>query len=161
VAVDPSREIAQRDLMRALAASGSYAAALQTYRELRLHLHWELNAEPDPETRALFEEIRAEAQSKAATGGPRRGAVVLGDAATRVSGDGPRKPEPLCPPAAERNEGNEAATVTFLFSDIAGSARLWEGHPDARRLALERHEAILRDAVETNRGHVFKTAGDT
>jgi DNA-binding SARP family transcriptional activator len=65
VAVDPSREGAQRELMRALAVSGSYAAALQTYRELRLHLHRELNAEPDPQARALFDQIRSATRPQA------------------------------------------------------------------------------------------------
>jgi DNA-binding SARP family transcriptional activator len=55
VAVDPLRERAQRALMRALAADGNFAAALLTFRELRLLLHRELNAEPDPETQALFQ----------------------------------------------------------------------------------------------------------
>jgi predicted ATPase/DNA-binding SARP family transcriptional activator/class 3 adenylate cyclase len=152
VAVDAAREPAQRDLMRALAARGSYAAAIQTYRELRLYLHSELNAEPDPETRALFDEIRAEAQSRAATG-------RLAGPAPRASGDGTRRPDPLFRPVAERSQGKEATTVTFLFIDIAGSPRLWEGQPDAMRLALERHDAFLRDPIQTNAGHVFKTAG--
>ena len=51
-------------------------------------------------------------------------------------------------------------TVTFLFTDIEGSTRLWEGHRDAMRLALARHDALLRAAIESNRGVVFKTIGD-
>jgi predicted ATPase/DNA-binding SARP family transcriptional activator len=70
VTVDPLRESAQRALMQALAAGGSYAAALQTYRELRLLLHRELNAGPDPETQALFQRIRAEARCRSATVSP-------------------------------------------------------------------------------------------
>jgi non-specific serine/threonine protein kinase len=66
VAVDPLRETAQRALMGALAAAGNYAAAGMTYRDLRLHLHRELNAEPAPETAALYEEIRAQARQRAA-----------------------------------------------------------------------------------------------
>jgi predicted ATPase/DNA-binding SARP family transcriptional activator len=65
VAVDPLRETAQRALMQALAAGGNYGAALLAYRELRLRLHRELNAEPDAETRALFQRLRAEARAKA------------------------------------------------------------------------------------------------
>lgn len=69
VAEDPLRESAYRGLMRALAASGNHAAATESYRELRLRLHRELNAEPDAETRALFEEIRSEARRRAGAGG--------------------------------------------------------------------------------------------
>jgi DNA-binding SARP family transcriptional activator len=68
VSVDPFRESAQRSLMQAQAAGGNYAAAGQTFRELRLLLHRELNAEPAPETHALYQRIRAEARSKAALG---------------------------------------------------------------------------------------------
>jgi predicted ATPase/class 3 adenylate cyclase len=51
-------------------------------------------------------------------------------------------------------------TVTFLFTDIEGSTRLWEQHPDAMRLALARHDSLLRAAVEAHDGSVFKTMGD-
>ena len=51
-------------------------------------------------------------------------------------------------------------TVTFLFTDLEGSTRLWEDHPDEMQEALARHDAILRDAIESHRGHVVKTTGD-
>src|SRR5712691_6570302 len=51
-------------------------------------------------------------------------------------------------------------TVTFLFTDIEGSTRLWEQHPEAMRAALARHDALLRQAIEARGGHVFKTMGD-
>jgi predicted ATPase/class 3 adenylate cyclase len=51
-------------------------------------------------------------------------------------------------------------TVTFLFTDLEGSTRLWEDHPDAMQDALARHDAILRDAIESHDGHVVKTTGD-
>jgi len=51
-------------------------------------------------------------------------------------------------------------TVTFLFTDLEGSTRLWEQHPDAMRDALARHDEILREAVEKRGGHVVKTTGD-
>jgi DNA-binding SARP family transcriptional activator len=70
VAVDPLRETAQRALMQALAAGGNYAAAVLAYRELRLLLHRELNAEPDPETTALFQQIRDEARRRGAAAAP-------------------------------------------------------------------------------------------
>ncbi len=51
-------------------------------------------------------------------------------------------------------------TVTFLFTDIVGSTRLWEQFPRQMGPALERHDALLRDAVLGCGGHVFKTVGD-
>jgi predicted ATPase/class 3 adenylate cyclase len=51
-------------------------------------------------------------------------------------------------------------TVTFLFSDIEGSTRLWEQHPEAMKAVLARHDAILRQAVAANEGYVVKTTGD-
>ena len=51
-----------------------------------------------------------------------------------------------------------AGTVTFLFTDIEGSTRLWEAHPDAMRLALARHDALLKAAIESHGGLVFKTS---
>lgn len=51
-------------------------------------------------------------------------------------------------------------TVTFLFTDIEGSTRLWESHPAEMRQALYRHDSIIRDAVEATNGVVFRTVGD-
>ena len=51
-------------------------------------------------------------------------------------------------------------TVTFLFTDIEGSTRLWEQHPAAMRIARARHEALLRQAIVAHGGAVFKTVGD-
>src|SRR5438067_5152498 len=51
-------------------------------------------------------------------------------------------------------------TITFLFTDIEGSSRLWEQHSEAMRAALARHDAILREACESRGGFVFKTIGD-
>ena len=43
-------------------------------------------------------------------------------------------------------------TVTFLFTDLEGSTRLWEEHPDAMRDVLARHDEILRTAVDAHDG---------
>jgi hypothetical protein len=51
-------------------------------------------------------------------------------------------------------------TLTFLFTDIEGSTKLWERHPEAMQIALARHDEILRDATEQHGGYVFKTVGD-
>jgi predicted ATPase/class 3 adenylate cyclase len=143
VGVDPLREGAQRALMQVLAAGGNYGAALLAYRELRLRLHRELNAEPDPETKALFQQIRAEARRRAQAIPPSQSFPATA-------------PAPRLPPSLLVTEG----TVTFLFTDIEGSTRLWEQHPESIRHALSRHDALLRHAIESQGGEVFKTVGD-
>jgi predicted ATPase/class 3 adenylate cyclase len=51
-------------------------------------------------------------------------------------------------------------TLTFLFTDIEGSTKLWESHPDVMQTALARHDEILRGTTEQHGGYVFKTVGD-
>jgi predicted ATPase/class 3 adenylate cyclase len=51
-------------------------------------------------------------------------------------------------------------TVTFLFTDIEGSTKLWGQYPEAMKAALARHDALLRAAIEAQGGYVFKTVGD-
>ncbi|HKH38771.1 MAG TPA: adenylate/guanylate cyclase domain-containing protein, partial [Rubrobacter sp.] len=53
-----------------------------------------------------------------------------------------------------------SGTVTFLFTDIEGSSRMWEESPATMRAALARHDEILRSVIEAHGGHVFKTVGD-
>ena len=52
------------------------------------------------------------------------------------------------------------AALTFLFTDIEGSTRLWELHPEAMRRALADHDDLLRKIVEAHDGRVFKHSGD-
>jgi predicted ATPase/class 3 adenylate cyclase len=51
-------------------------------------------------------------------------------------------------------------TVTFLFTDLESSTRLWEQHPAGMRDALARHDEILRNAVTRRDGVVVKSTGD-
>lgn len=53
-----------------------------------------------------------------------------------------------------------SGTVTFLFTDVEGSTRLWERDRGAMGTALGRHDEILRAAIGAHRGYVFSTAGD-
>lgn len=62
---DALRESAQRGLMNALASDGSFAAATQCYRDFRILLRREMNADPDPETVALYRELREKARQAA------------------------------------------------------------------------------------------------
>ncbi len=51
-------------------------------------------------------------------------------------------------------------TITFLFTDIEGSTRLWERQASEMSRALARHDQLVREAIEGRDGYVFKTVGD-
>jgi predicted ATPase/class 3 adenylate cyclase len=51
-------------------------------------------------------------------------------------------------------------TVTFLFTDIEGSTKMWEQDSSSMQVALARHDEILRRVTEEHGGYVFKTVGD-
>jgi predicted ATPase/class 3 adenylate cyclase len=57
--------------------------------------------------------------------------------------------------------GVPAGTVTFAFSDVEGSTRLWQEHPDHMGAALACHEEVVRRLVDAHRGYVFSTGGDS
>jgi predicted ATPase/class 3 adenylate cyclase len=53
-----------------------------------------------------------------------------------------------------------SGTVTFLFTDLCDSTRLWEEHPDEMRAAVWRHDVLVRSCVENHGGAVVKSTGD-
>ena len=51
-------------------------------------------------------------------------------------------------------------TVAFLFTDIEGSTALWERDRSAMATAVDRHLAVLRQAIESQHGVLYKVVGD-
>lgn len=51
-------------------------------------------------------------------------------------------------------------TVTFLFTDVVGSTRLWESHADAMREALPRHDEIAQQIAAEHGGEVVRSRGE-
>lgn len=51
-------------------------------------------------------------------------------------------------------------TVTFLFTDIEGSTKLAQDHPDTWEKLRYRHNEILKSAIESHKGYVFEIVGD-
>lgn len=47
-----------------------------------------------------------------------------------------------------------------MFTDVEGSTRLWQSHPEQMAAALARHDELLRAAIVVHHGYVFSTAGD-
>jgi len=78
-------------------------------------------------------------------------AAAEGTAAPRRSAAGPGEPG-----EAELPDG----TVTFAFTDIEGSTRLWETDPAAMARSLVLHNEMLDAAFGHHGGVVFSTMGD-
>jgi predicted ATPase/class 3 adenylate cyclase len=77
--------------------------------------------------------------------------ATIGTAAPRPSPAGP----------GESGEAElPAGTVTFLFTDIEGSTRLWETEPAAMARSLVLHNETLHAAFARHGGVVFSTMGD-
>lgn len=53
-----------------------------------------------------------------------------------------------------------AGTVTFLLTDIEGSSKLWDQHPEAMSEALARHDQLVTEAVERHGGRLPKAQGE-
>ena len=53
-----------------------------------------------------------------------------------------------------------SGTVTFLLTDIEGSTRRWQEHPDAMRVALARHDQLLVRGIEDHDGTVLTERGE-
>jgi predicted ATPase/class 3 adenylate cyclase len=51
-------------------------------------------------------------------------------------------------------------TVTFLFTDIEGSTRLWEQHSEAMRDAMARHDVLAAAVIEQHAGTLVKSRGE-
>ncbi len=51
--------------------------------------------------------------------------------------------------------------VTFLFTDVEGSTRLWAADTQATARSFVIHDKIVRDAIESAGGYVFGVAGDS
>src|SRR5262245_58078661 len=52
-------------------------------------------------------------------------------------------------------------TVTFLFTDIAGSTKLAQENAEALPVLLTWHKEILNQAIAAHHGHIFQVVGDS
>jgi predicted ATPase/class 3 adenylate cyclase len=132
----PYREDLWGARMRALYRSGRRSDALSAFRELRRTLATELGLEPSSDLHRLDDMILAEDKS--------------------LDWAGPEGARP----AASRLDSAHSGVATFLFTDLVESTAAWSD--DAKRMsqALLRHNALLRQGIESNGGLVAKHTGD-
>jgi predicted ATPase/class 3 adenylate cyclase len=68
-----------------------------------------------------------------------------------------RHPTPLVPASSR---GLPGGTLTFLFTDVEGSTRLWDLEPAAARVALARHDALIDACVQEHDGILVRPRGE-
>lgn len=99
LALDPLHESTVRRLMRLYAGTDRRSTAIQLYRTLSDALRADLNAQPEAETRALFEEISRGGQADSSAVDARPPVVAI----ARPSDSSPRpRPTPIEQPASEQ-----------------------------------------------------------
>ncbi len=127
----PFREGLWALLMTALYRDGRQADALGAYRRARGHLVDELGVEPGPRLREIE-------------------ALIL--AHDERLDRAPVEPTVVTAPTG---------TVTFGFSDIEESPRLWAANRQAMAIAVRRHDELVRSIAADHGGHVFSSGGDS
>ncbi|MGH9214277.1 MAG: AfsR/SARP family transcriptional regulator, partial [Acidimicrobiales bacterium] len=128
----PFREGLWALLMTALYRVGRQADALAAYRRARQHLVEQLGVEPGPRLRELESSILGHDEQ------------LRFDRAARGSA-----------------LGLPTGTVTFGFSDVEDSSRLWSTHRHQTAEAMARHDELVRAVVQRHGGYVFATGGDS
>jgi predicted ATPase/class 3 adenylate cyclase len=131
IAAYPLRERLWAHYMSALYLDGRQADALRAFQRLRQYLGDELGIAPSRDIVELEARIVRQEDLR-----PFPGAAPVG----AMPGSTP--------------------TLTFMFTDLETSTRMWEEHQAAMQRALARHDDLMRDAVEYHGGRVVKTTGD-
>jgi DNA-binding SARP family transcriptional activator len=132
----PLRERLWRSMMLALYRSGRQSEALSAYQKLRSTLVEEMGVDPSQALEQLQQAIL--------------------NRSPELESSAPRS-DPVGVPAAEVRPGG---VVTFLLTDIEGSAALWENDPESASRAVERHEKIIAAAVADHAGTLIKSKGE-
>lgn len=122
VRIDPLAENARRRLMRAWAALGERNIALRHYQDFTEWLKREICAEPDPETRVLYQQLRAEASDPPHPSPP----SFRNTPEPRMAPQGPDISAPPAPPPELEADETPDRPPPPPFMDAAGEPKLVE-----------------------------------
>jgi DNA-binding SARP family transcriptional activator len=164
VAIEPSNERAQRDLMEALARQGRYTDALRQYRACRDALRRDLDVAPEAATEALHRELLRRRRAMP-VGDEDRDARSAAQASAVESIEGDDAGRSVTKPAAETKRGEapgttlrEAVILVARIGEVRGGA----DDPEAARSALAIAHARIASVVGRHGGCVDRaTEGET
>ena len=142
----PLRERPRAQLMLALYRNGQHAEALRAYHAFRVQLAEEVGLEPSSSLQELQDSIVLQRSELAWT---EAAAPAIGESARR----GPDQ-------RSRADESMPSGLVTFVFTDIEGSTRLFRRLKDDYASVLERHRKLIRGAVEPLGGVEVNVEGD-
>lgn len=150
LAIDPLQEDVHRTLMRIHLAEGRRASALHQFETCRDLLERELQIEPEAETRALAESIRAE-ESRGST--DREPAVMesSGSEAPAISGS----------PGPRSSFAGEVRPVTVLFAGLSADDNGGSIDIEQQQRLSGRFTDWVARSVSKYGGRVEKQLGDT
>jgi DNA-binding SARP family transcriptional activator/TolB-like protein len=175
--LDPLNENAHRTLMRAYAAQGRHNAALKQFEVCRDILDRELHVQPEPETLALHDRLRAGRRSK--DGGRIENApridVAQGLQALGIDFSLPQKPSIILLPLKDLSENGELGhfaegiridlqsalvKISGLFVIAAGNASLYasrDAHPEqvSQEMGVR---YVFEGSTQGNKGQIRVTA---
>ena len=139
----PFREGLWALLMTALYTVGRQAEALAAYRKARENLVEQLGVEPGPRLRDL------------------EAMILHHDAQLSVRETPASVSTPVSVSVSRSVASIPTGTVTFGFSDVEGSARLWGKDPHRAGSAIARHDDLIRSVAVDHGGYVFVSGGDS
>lgn len=142
-------------LMLAYHRSGRPADALRAYGDLRLRLGAELGIEPSNDLRRLESELLDGGPNEPTP--PTRAPPTPSPAQRKQSTDA-NASAPIVP--ATEAVDLPSGMVTFLLSDVVGSTRLWEDHPNHMAASLELHDHLFATSIADAGGRLLKSKGE-
>ncbi len=87
--------------------------------------------------------------------------IAIMSPAALAAGTDPAADKPVDPYVTKRvGVAPPTGTITFLFTELLDTARLWEQHGEAMKDVIVRHDSVLREAMDFHQGHIFKTTGE-
>jgi predicted ATPase/class 3 adenylate cyclase len=146
----PYQEQFRGQHMLALYRGGRQSEALRSFQELRTLLVDELGVDPSSALQTLEQRILEQDES-----------LLVGiDPLIHKPAPADGRADQIDSTGVSPGQSLPSGVVTFLFTDVEDSTRLWADDHDEMAASLRLYDEVLRGVIEAHSGYVFATAGD-